>query len=163
LCEAYAEVGADHHDAVILRPFRPSDELVGFGTEAESLCRVIRGLDRWSCVSVEDRIARRLGPILEARPGRPVRYIMDIYHTVERPGVAVSHPSVRYLTEEDLDLWTTAPPDIRGACLGFGTFERLFEAGVIAGAVVGGELVAVASTWAVSEQYADLSVITAGP
>jgi hypothetical protein len=163
LCEAYAEVGADHHDAVILRPSRPSDELVGFGTDAESLCRVLQGLNRWSCVSVEDRIARRLGLILEAQLGWHVRYIMDIYHTLERPVVAVSHPSVQYLTEEDFDLLNTAPPDIRGACLGFGTFERLFEAGIIAGAVVGGELVALASTWAVSEKYADLSVVTAGP
>jgi hypothetical protein len=88
---------------------------------------------------------------------------MDIYHTLERPVVAVSHPSVRYLTGEDLDLLTTVPPDIRGACLGFGTFERLLQDGVVAGAVIGGELVAVASTWAVSDRHADLSVLTAGP
>ncbi len=163
LCEAYAEVGADHHDAVILRPSHPSDEFVGFGTDADSLCRVLQGLDRWSCVSVEDRIARRLGLSLEAQLGWPVRYMMDVYHTLERPVVAVSHPSARYLAEADFDLLDTASPEIRGACLGFGTFERLFEAGVIAGAVVGGELVAVASTWALSEKSADLSVITAGP
>jgi RimJ/RimL family protein N-acetyltransferase len=112
---------------------------------------------------VEDGTACRLGPILEADLGRPIRYLMDIYHTLDRPVVVVSHPSVRYLTGEDFDLLNTAPPDIRGACLGIGTFERLFEAGIIAGVVVGGELVAVASTWAVSERYADLSVVTAGP
>jgi hypothetical protein len=163
LCEGYAEAGADHHDAVILRPSRPSDELDGFGTDADSLCRVLQGLDRWSCVSVEDRIARRLGPILEAQLGRPVRYIMDIYHTLERPVVVVSHPSVRRLTGQDLELLEAAPPDIREACLGFGTFERLLDAGIVAGAVVGGGLVAVASTWAVSEKYADLAVVTARP
>jgi len=163
LCEAYAEAGSGRHDAVILRPSRPSDELVGFGMDAESLGRVLRGLDGWSCVCLEDGIARRLGPILEAQLGRPVRYIRDIYHTLERPVVAGSRPSVRYLTGEDFDLLRAAALDIRGACLGFGTFERLLEAGVVVGAVVDGELVAVASTWAVSEKYADLSVFTAGP
>jgi hypothetical protein len=161
LCEAYVEAGSGRHDAVILRPSRPSDELMGFGTDAESLCRVLRGLRGWSCVCVGDGVAPRLGPILEVQMGRPARYIMDLYHTLERPVVAVSHPSVRLLTGEDLDLLTTAPPDIRGACLGFGTFERLLDVGIVAGAVVDGELVAVASTWAVSERHADLSVVTA--
>jgi predicted GNAT family acetyltransferase len=56
-----------------------------------------------------------------------------------------------------------APPDIRGACLGFGTLERLLQDGVAAGAVIEGELVAVVSTWAVSQRYADLAVVTAVP
>jgi RimJ/RimL family protein N-acetyltransferase len=163
LCEAYAEAGPGRHDAVVLRPTRPSDELVGFAPDVESLGRVLRGLPGWSCVNVEDGTARRLGPILEADLGHPVRYIMDIYHTLDRPVVTGSHPSVRYLTGEDLDLLTAAPLDIRGACLGFGSSERLLEAGVIAGAVIDGELVAVASTWAMTGRYADLAVVTAGP
>jgi hypothetical protein len=161
LCEAYAEAGSSRHDAVVLRPSRPSEELVGFGQDVESLGWVLRGLAGWSCVCVEDGIARRLGPILEAELGRPIRYIMDVYHTLDRAIVAGSHPSVRCLTGEDLGLLTAAPLDIRGACLGFGTLERLLEAGVVAGSVIEGELVAVASTWALSERYADLAVVTA--
>jgi hypothetical protein len=65
--------------AATIRPSHPSDELVGFVTDAESLCRVLRVLSGWSCVCVEDEIARRLGPIPEAGLGHPVRYIMDIY------------------------------------------------------------------------------------
>jgi GNAT acetyltransferase len=163
LCEAYVEAGSGRHDAVILRPIRPSDELTGFGSDVEALGQVLRGLTDWSCVSVEDGIARRLGPLLEAQLGRPVHYIQDIYHTLERPVVVGSRPSVRYLTGENIDLLTSAPPDIRAACLGFGTYERLVNAGFVAGAVIGGELVAVASTWAVSDRHADLSVVTAGP
>lgn len=161
LCHAYAEAGPDRHDAVVLRPSRPSDELVGIGLDVESLGQVLRGLPGWSCVCVEDGIARRLGPILEADLGRPIRYLMDIYHTMERPIVAGSHPSIRCLVGEDLDLLTTASPDIRAACLGFGSFEQLLQDGAVAGAVIEGELVAVASTWAVSERYADLAVVTA--
>ena len=163
LCQVHAEAGSGRHDAVVLRPSRPSDELVGIGPDVESLGRVLRGLPRWSCVCVEDDIARRLGPILEADLGRPIRYLMDIYHTLERPVDAGSHPSVRYLAGEDLGPLMGSPPDIRGACLGFGTLERLLQAGIVAGAVIGGELMAVASTWAVSERFADLAVITAGP
>lgn len=163
LCEAHVEAGADRHDAVILRPSRPSNELVGFGRDVESLGRVLLNLSGWSCVCVEDEIARRLGPILEARLGRPIRYIMDVYHTLERPVLVGSNPSVRHLTGEDSDLMRAAPIDIQGACLGFETFERLLEAGFVAGAVIDGKLVAVASTWAVSERYADISVVTAGP
>jgi hypothetical protein len=163
LCEAYREAGPGRHDAVVLRPSRPSDELMAFGPDVESLARVLLDLPDWTCVSAEDGTARRLGPILEADLGRPVRYLMDIYHTSDRPVVAGSHPSVRYVTGEDIDLLTAAPPEIRGTCLGFGTFKRLLEAGIVAGAVVEGELVAVVSTWAVSEKYSDLSVVTTGP
>jgi hypothetical protein len=163
LCEAYVEAGPSRHDAVVLRPSRPSDELMAFGPDVESLARVLSDLPDWTCVSAEDGTARRLGQILEADLRRPVRYLMDIYHTADRPIVAGSHPSVRHVTGEDIDLLTAAPLDIREACLGFGTFERLLEAGIVAGAVVDGELVAVASTWAVSEKYADISVVTDGP
>lgn len=163
LSEVYVEAGEGRHDSIILRPSHPSNELVGFGTDAEVLCRVLRVLSGWSCVCVEDDVARRLGPILEAELECPVRYIMDIYHTLERPVVAGSHPSVRYLTGEDINLLRASPLDIQGACLGFGTFERLLAAGVAAGAVIDGELVAVAATWAGSERYADLAVVTAGP
>jgi hypothetical protein len=163
LCEAHAEAGSGRQDAVILRPSRPSDELVGLGRDVDSLGRVHRGLPAWSCVYLEGGIARRLGPILEGDLGRPIRYSMDIYHTLERPVVAGSHPSVWYLTGQDEGLLTASPIDIRGACLGFGTFERLLRDGAVAGAVIDGELVAVASTWAVSERHADLSVVTAGP
>jgi hypothetical protein len=163
LCEVHVEAGSGRHDAVILRPSRPSDELAGFGSDAESLGRVLGGLPGWSCVSVEDGIARRLGPILEADLGRPIRYLMDIYHTLERPVVARPHPSVGYLTGLDGDLLTASPIDIRGVCLGFGTFERLLQEGAVAGAIIDGELVAVASTWAESEGYADLSVVTSEP
>ena len=118
LCEAYVEAGADRQDAVILRPSRPCDELMGFGQDAESLGQVLRGLDGWSCVCVEDEIARRLGPILEAQLGRPVRYIIDIYHTLERPVLVGSHPSVRYLTGEDSDLMSGRPDRHQGGLPG---------------------------------------------
>jgi GNAT superfamily N-acetyltransferase len=160
LCDAYAEGRSGRHDAVVLRPLHPSDELVGFGSVVESLGRVLLDLPNWSCVNLDDETARRLGPILEADLGRPVHYLMDIYHTLDRPVVAASHPSVRYLTVEDLGLLTAAALDVLGACLGFGTLERLLEDGVVAGAVVDGELVAVGSTWAVSARYADLAVVT---
>jgi hypothetical protein len=163
LCEAYAEGGAGRHDAVVVRPSRPRDELIGFSQDVESLGRVLRDLDGWSCVCVEDETARRLGPILEVALGRPVRYFSDIYHTLDRPAVATSHPSARSLTGEDLALLRAAPLDIRRACLGFGTFERLLESGFVAGAVIDDELVAVASTWATSDRYADVAVVTSGP
>ena len=163
LCEAYVEAGADRQDAVILRPSRPSDELVGFGRDLESLGRVLLSLSGWTCVCVEDEIARRLGPILEVQLGRPVRYVMDVYHTLESPVVVGSHPSVRHLTGEDSDLMRAAPIDIQAACLGFGTFERLLETGFVVGAVIDFKSVAVASTRAMSERYADLAVVTAEP
>ena len=163
LCEVYVEAGSGHHDAALLRPSRPSDELMGFGRDVESLGRVLLTLSDWSCVCVENGTARRLGPILEAHLGCPVRTIMDIYHTLERPVAVGSHPSVRYLTGEDSNLMRSAPIEIQGACLGFGTFERLLEAGLSVGAVIDGILMAVASTWAVSERYADLAVVIAGP
>ncbi len=163
LCNAYTEGGTFRHDAVVLRPFRPNDELVGFGSNAESLGRILRSVPDWSCVNVDDETAHRLGPILEADLGRPVRYVVDVYHALDRSVMLGPNESVRYLSDGDLDLLTAASLDIQEACLGFGTLERLLQAGIVAGAVIECELVAVASTWAVSARYGDLAVVTAEP
>jgi GNAT superfamily N-acetyltransferase len=163
LCNVYVEGGTGRPDAVVLRPFHPRDELVGFGSDIESLGRILRSLPNWSCVNVDDGTAHLLGPILEAGLRRPVRYTVDVYHTLDRPVMLGPHESVRYLRDEDLDLLTVAPTDIQEACLGCGTFERLLEAGIVAGAVINEELVAVGSTWATSVRYADLAVVTFEP
>jgi hypothetical protein len=112
---------------------------------------------------VDSEVACRLGPIMEAHTGRPVRYFGDVYHTLDRPAIRFGRPGVRSLNRDDRDLLAAAPTDMRQVALGFGPFEGLLAEGVAAGAVVDGGLIALACTTAQSLRHADVSVVTAGP
>jgi hypothetical protein len=136
---------------------------MAFGTDAGAIWRVLADLSGWACISVDGDVARRLGPILEAHTGRPVRYLDDVHHTLDRPAIRSGRPGVRSLNRDDLDLLASAPGEIRELALGFGAIDGLFAEGVAAGAVVGGVLVALACTTAQSLRHADVSVVTAGP
>jgi hypothetical protein len=87
-----------------------------------------------------------------------VRLYGDIHHTLSRPAVRYRHQAVRLLTPNDLTLVESAPVEVRGG--GYGSTGAMLSEAVVAGAIVGGELVAIACTYARTEHHADLGVAT---
>jgi hypothetical protein len=81
LCSAYAAGKPTRPDAFVIRPSRLIEEPMAFGSDALAIWRVLQGLPGWICVNVDSEIARRLGPVMRAQLGRPVRYLGDVYHT----------------------------------------------------------------------------------
>ena len=65
---------------------------------------------------------------------------------------------VRLLTRDDLTLLQAAQPALRGA--GWRSKEELLQEGVVAGAVIDGQLAALAHTSARSDRCADVGVAT---
>lgn len=164
-CSAYAVGGLARPDAVVIQPTHPSlaGEPTAFGPDPEAIWRLLRRLTGWTCVNVSNEVARRLGPIMESHLGRPVRYLGDVYHTLDRPAATFGHPAAKRLARQDLALLAAASPEIRDAALVFGSFEGLLDEGVAAGAVVDGNLVAIACTTAQAGRHADLGVVTGEP
>ena len=153
LCQAYSEAGSDHHDAVVLRPSHPSDELVGFGPRRRVAGAGAPGPPRLvlRARGGRDRTSARSDPGGRSGAADP---LPDGYlshdGTARRGQLAPVGP---VLDGRGLDLLDRGPARHPGGLPGVRDLERLLQDGAVAGAVIDGELVAVASTWAVSERY----------
>ena len=158
LAEAYVAGDTARPDGIIVQGGPDPGELMSCGSDAAVLWELIRLVDEWWCVSVIEPSVRELGATIEACMGRKVRYYGDIYHVLRRPVVRLHHAGARLLTPDDLELVEAAPAEIRGG--GWGSTREMLEEGVVAGAVIGGDLVAIAFTSARSVGHADVAVNT---
>ncbi len=158
LAEAY--VAGDPRDpgGIIVRGGSDPGELMSFGSDAAVLWDLLWLVEEWWCVSVGEPCARELGATIEARMGTKVRYYEDIYHALRSPVTEFHHEATRLLTPDDLELVEAAPVEVRGGV--WDSTREMLEEGVVAGAVVKGDLVAIAFTYARSAGYADVAVNT---
>jgi RimJ/RimL family protein N-acetyltransferase len=134
-------------------------EPAGFGSDPEVLWDLLQSVKGWDCLLVDSECASALGRIIAREMGVQVRYLDDVSHTLTRPARAFHDEAVRRLSLADLVLLKAAPQELR-AGLWSNPREILLE-GVIACAVIAGEIVATALTTAYSERYADIGVYTA--
>ncbi len=155
-CKAYAIGDAALLDAVVVQADYLPTEPSGLGTNAQGLWELLRDLDLWTCVEVAPTIALRLGALISEGTGKRVRYYQDVHHILTKPAPAFDDPAVRQLTIDDVDLLAACGVD--GA--EFGGLSRLLLEGVVAGAVVDGQIVGTAQTSAVTDRYADIGVDT---
>jgi hypothetical protein len=147
--------------AALVQEIADPREPVGFGSDADALWSILRDLAGWECVSVPSAVAPRLGRLVEAERGRPVRYYGDVYHRLDRPAAAFRHELVRQLGRGDAALLEAAPVELRPR--GWGDSERLLAEGIAAAALVDGAVVALAFTSARAAAHADIGVATLEP
>ena len=145
---------ADFQAAVVEAEGAPGEPTV-FGRDVPLLADLLPAIPGWYCVNVSPDIAPALGPLLVERMGRSVRYYGDIHHTLVEPAPDIANPAVRQLALADLPLLKAAPPDIRGL-----DPRRLLAEMAAAGAIVDGQIVAIAINYARSAGYADIGVHT---
>jgi hypothetical protein len=158
LAEAYVAGDPTRPDGVIVQGGSDPGELMSFGSDAEVLWELLRLVEGWWCVSVVEPCAEVLGRIIEERTGSGARYYGDIYHLLRGPVASIHHEAVRLLTPDDLELVEAAAVEVRGS--GWDSTQEMLEEGVVAGAVVKGDLVAIAFTHARSARHADVAVNT---
>lgn len=144
----------DWETAVIFDPGQPGEPMA-FGHNAAQIADLMAALPDWFCVNVLPDVALKLGPLLAAKMGCPVRYYGDIYHIMSTPAPHRPHPAVRRLTPDDLPLLQAAPDIIRGH-----DPARMLAKMSAAGAVVNGRIVAIAQNYALSDRYGDVGVAT---
>jgi GNAT superfamily N-acetyltransferase len=132
-----------------------TSESTSFGDDAGAIWQLLQRVQRWYCIETSQQLAPALGRLIEQALSVPVRYLDDVHHTLTQPAPVIKHPSVRLLTLADVPMILAAHPDEDHAQL-----EWRLRYGAIAGAVVHGQLVATAQTYAMSAQYCDIGVHT---
>lgn len=158
MAEAYVAGDPTRPGGVIVQGGPDPGELMSFGSDAAVLWELLRLVEGWWCVSVAEPCAEDLGRIIEAWTGSGVSYRRDIYHAPRAPVARLHSDAVRLLGPEDLALVEAAAAEVRGS--GWESTQEMLEEGVVAGAVVAGDLVAIAFTHARSTRHADVAVNT---
>lgn len=156
LCRAYVAGDPGHFRGAVVQAYDLPTEPMGFGSDPTILWGLLRSIEGWECVNVSRSCAVALGGMIEAEMGVGVRYYGDIHHTLTRPVSSVRNAAVRQLTLADVRLLEGAPAELRGS--GFGSTHRLLSDGVVACAIVSGQIVAIAHTDARTERHADIGV-----
>ena len=158
MCDAYiAGTLPDVKGALVFDAFC-ADEPCGFGTDAEALWQLLKETHGWGCINVESACAASLGALIEADRGTSIRYYGDVCHTLLEPVHCYSNEAVRLLTIEDTARLEKAPAEVQGN--GYKTHEAMLTNGIAAGAVVDGNIVAIAHTYAETDLHADIGVST---
>ena len=158
MCDAYiAGSLSDVKGALVFDAFC-ADEPCGFGTDAEALWQLLKETHGWGCVNVESACAASLGALIEADRGTSIRYYGDVCHALLEPVHCYSNEVVRLLTLEDTVRLAKAPAEVQGN--GYKTHEVMLTNGIAAGAVVDGNIVAIAHTYAETDLHADIGVST---
>ncbi len=105
--------------------------------------QLLQNVQGWTCIESSQAVAPALGRRIEQHLHVPVRYLNDLHHTLTQPAPDLPHPSVRLLTMDDLPLIEAAQP--------YAPREQtlwMLNEGAMAGAIVDGQLVAWAQTYA---------------
>ena len=158
MCNAYINGSLPDIDAAIVFDAYCSDEPAGFGTDAEALWQLLKAIDGWSCINVDNSCAAFLGALIEVDKGTSIRYYGDICHALLEPVHRYPNKTVRLLTLEDVERLAQAPAEVQGN--GYKTHAAMITEGIAAGAVVNGNIVAIAHTYAETDLHADIGVST---
>jgi GNAT superfamily N-acetyltransferase len=155
LARAWALDGA----AVVQGTLLPEEPHV-HGEDAAAIQRLLAGVPGWECVNAPLAIAPGLAALLEQETGRPCQTGPEIYFVQERPLAVMADPEVRWLGPDDLPLLEAATGRLGMAGWRFGSAAALLADGIATGAVVAGDLVAVAFTSALGQAFAEVGVVT---
>lgn len=158
LCRAYVAGDPAHYEGAIVQATAWPEEPAGFGSDARVLWELLQEVEGWICLLVDAECARPLGEIIEAEMGRGVWTLDDVNHALSEPARVYEDGAVRRLTPADAGLLEAAPLELRSS-LWPGPRELLDE-GIVACAILSGEIVATALTTAYSDRYADIGVYT---
>lgn len=126
-----------------------------YGHNLAHIVDLLPHIPNWFCVNVSQDLAPQLAPLIKMMMDCPVRLLADVYHTLTQPTPAIFHPHVRLLTPAYLSLLESAPLELQGT-----QPRRTLLEMMIAGAVVDGQLVAVAQNYARSDLYGEIGVHT---
>ena len=158
MCDAYVAGRLPDVDAALVFDAYCADEPCGFGTDADALWQLLKATDGWGCINVETPCAASLGVLIETDMDTSIRYYGDVCHALLAPVHPHPNESVRLLTLEDVGRLAEAPAEVRGN--GYKTHAAMVTEGIAAGAVVDGNIVAIAHTYAETDLHADIGVST---
>lgn len=136
------------------------EEPAAYGSDPEVVWAVLKRVPGWTAVNAERDVAPRLAALIEAETGKPCVLIEETYYTLEQPVNGFSDPVVRRIGIDDLAMVeaATEPLDMHG--WRYGSAEVLLTHGLLAGAVIDGELVSIAFSASGSSKYTEVGIKT---
>lgn len=158
LCRAFALGEAPHYEAAVIRLDCAPREPMVFGSDPQALFEMLRYVEDWDSINVNEEIAQELAHIIEKHGGAKVLCTSDLYYALNGPATDFRHHDVRELVPDDVALLEAAPPELRGC--GFRTSLEMLEEGVVACGLISGRVIAIGHTSAMSGGYADIGVYT---
>jgi GNAT superfamily N-acetyltransferase len=157
-CKAYVAGDPSQVDGAIVQADDWPTEPTGFGSDPQVLWELLKAVKGWDCILVNSECAPILGEAVTREMGVRVRYLGEVCHVLTKPVSIFREEAVRQLTLIDLELLESVPSESRASL--WGSVQALLSGGVVACAIVSGQIVATALTAACSERYVDIGVYT---
>lgn len=151
-CDAWYVGDVRQPRALIIQGHRFRNEPIIHGNNADDVARIIPYIEEWETFSTPLYMVSELERVVtHARDTTSLRTITDVYHVLDEPITGdFTHPDVRLLTDEDIALTITIDELQQ---------DSAYKP-IIAAAVIEGEIVSLAHTFAWSPMYVDLGVTT---
>jgi hypothetical protein len=159
LCSAY--IGDEPAEAAIVQNQTLQGDVYAFGVSPDAIRELLDVATGWRRVNAPKPVSRLLGAAVEQQTGLNMKYETVVYHTLNSPVVGYRDTAVHRLTPQDSHLLTAAPPQLQVGA--FGDMNTLLGEGVMACAIVDGDVVTIAYTAAITERHAEISVMTLEP
>lgn len=160
LCRAYAIGSAAEPLAAVVLPSAFPGDATAYGDDPDLIWAILRTRDDWRYVEIARDLAPALAARITAATGQDCECAEEFYFVLECPVPVWPDPRVRRLTPADLPLLEAATEPLQMSDWRFGSAAALLAEGLVAGAVVDGEVVAVGYTAARDERYADVGIVT---
>jgi predicted GNAT family acetyltransferase len=146
-------------EGLIIQSRDMPEEPMAFGTSATAIAELLPHLVGWACINVPANLADDLiEPVATTAEASGVRLLDDVHHVLRRPVDPELKGAARLLTPEDEPLLELVADTLVGNFA-----ERLVatvQDGHVAAVIEGDGIVAIANTFATSERYADIGVVT---
>jgi predicted GNAT family acetyltransferase len=162
VAHAYIAGTRDNPSAVVVQSRFLMEEPAAYGSDPELVWEVLKRVPGWTAVNAEREVAPKLAALIEAETGKSCVLIEEIYYTLEQPVNVFSDPVVRRFGLDDLAMVEAATEPLSMHGWRFGSAEALLTHGLLAGAVVDGELVSVAFSASGSSKYSEVGIKTRG-
>lgn len=151
-CDAWFVGDVRQPRALIIQGHGFRNEPIIHGNHADDVARIIPYVEDWETFSTPLYLVSELERVVtQARHTTSLRTITDVYHALDAPIVSdFGHADVRLLTDDDLALTITIDELQQ---------DSAYKP-IVAAAVIEGELVSLAHTFAWSPMYVDIGVTT---
>jgi GNAT superfamily N-acetyltransferase len=153
--------GTTAYRAAVVQDRWQPNEPRAFGDDPVAIRELLSSVPGWDCVNCSRSVAPALRVELSRSLGLSSEVLEDVYYLLDAPPLPLRDARVRRLSEEDLELVESAPPELWPT--GYDSILAALSGGIVAGAIESGQLVATVSMNASSESYGNFSAYTLPP
>lgn len=135
-------------------------EPTGYGSDVRAMWEILSQMKNWEVIDIEPSIADELARLMQSEMSVPIKHYGDIYYQLNQQ-ISHHHPNAniefRLLSLADADMVKASGEEMQS--LSYGSIEASLKQGIIAGAIVDNQLVAMSDSHR-ADKYINVGVIT---